>query len=164
MRGVNRDIDHSSDTDVAVYLLYFIHFFINQDIEDLWIKFGIRDKSRHILVQKLGVVFGTQLCKVILKSHVLTGCDVTSKVGAKAAALNSELEQYLESFGEMNEPSLESFEKTEKYLVRALQKNSKCTNFTELRYEFLQQNLYMKLKHYNHRSSPPEVVFKQGVL
>ena len=73
-------------------------------------------------VHKLGVVFGTQLCNVILKSHVLTGCDVTSKVGAKAAALNSESEQ--ESLGEMNEPSLESFEKAEKYHVRVLQKNS----------------------------------------
>ena len=63
---------------------------------------------------------------------------MTRKVGTKAAALNSEPEQYLESFGEMNEPSLESFKKAEKYLVRVLQKNSKCTNFNELRYEFLQ--------------------------
>ena len=78
---------------------------------------------------------------------------MTSKVGTKAAALNSEPEQYLESFGEMNEPSLESFEKAEKYLARVLLKNSKCTNFIELRYEFLQQNLYMKLEHYNRRSS-----------
>ena len=120
MRGVHRDIDHSNDTDLVVYLLYYIHYFINQDIEDLW----IRDKSRHMPVHKLGVVFGTQLCNVILKSHVLTGCDVTSKVGAKAAALNSESEQYLESLGGMNEPSLESFEKAEKYHVRVLQKNS----------------------------------------
>ena len=73
-----------------------------------------------------------------MKSHVLTGCDVTSKVGMKAAALNSEPEQYLESF-----------EKAEKYLVRVFQKNSKCTNFDELMNEFLQQNLYMMLRHYN---------------
>ena len=59
MRGVRRDIAHSNDTDVAVYLLYYIHYFINLDIEDFWIKFGIRDKSRHIPVHKLGVVFDT---------------------------------------------------------------------------------------------------------
>ena len=64
----------------------------------------------------------------------------------------------------MNEPSLESFEEAEKNLARVLQKNSKYTNFNELRYEFSLQNLYMKLKHYNHRSSPPEMFFKQGVL
>ena len=89
-----RFIVHLNDTGVVVYLLYYVHFFINLSIEDLWIKFGIGDKSRHIPVQKLGVVFGTQLSKIILKSHVLTGCDVTSKVGTKAAALNSEPEQY----------------------------------------------------------------------
>ena len=53
----------------------------------------------------------------------------------------------------MNKRFMESFEKAEKYLVRVLQKNSKCTNFNKLKYEFLQQNLYMKLKHYNHGSS-----------
>ena len=80
---------------------------------------------------------------------------MTSKVGTKAAALNNEPEHYLESIGEMNKkPCLESFEKVEKHLVVVLQKNSKCTNFNELMYEFLQQNLFMKLKYYNHRSSP----------
>ena len=113
-RGVRLVIIHSNDTDVTVFLLYYIHYFINLGIEDLWIKFGIGDKSRHIPVHKLGDILGTQLCKVILKSHILTGCDVTSKVGTRAAALNSEFEQYLESFSEMNEPSLESFEKAEK--------------------------------------------------
>ena len=62
---------------------------------------------------------------------------MTSKFGTKTAARNSEPEQDLESFGEMDEPSLESFEKAEKYLVRVLQKNSKCANFNGLRYEFL---------------------------
>ena len=55
----------------------------------------------------------------------------------KTAALNSEPEQYLKSFGEMDEPSLESFEKAEKYLGRVLEKNDKCANFDGLRYEFL---------------------------
>ena len=164
MRGVRRVIVHSNDTDVVVFLLYYIHYFINLGIEDLWIKFGIGDKSRHIPVHKLVVVLGTQLWKVILKSYVLTGCDETSKVGTKAAALNNEPQQYLKSFREMNEPSLESFEKAEKYLVQVWRKNSKCTNFSELRNEFLQQNLYMKLKHCNHRSNAPEMFFKRCVL
>ena len=53
----------------------------------------------------------------------------------------------------MNKRFMESFEKAENNLLRVLQKNSKCTNFNKLKYEFLQQNLYMKLKHYNHGSS-----------
>ena len=91
----------------------------------------LESKSRHIPVHKLGFIFS------ILKSHVLTGCDVTSKVETKTVALSSEPEQYLESFGKMDEPSLESFEKAEKYLARVLQKNSKCANVNGLRYEFL---------------------------
>ena len=90
MRGVRRVIVHLNDTNVVVFLLYYIHYFINLDIEDLWIKFRIGDKSRHIPVHKLEAVLGTQLCKFILKSHVLTGCDVSSRVGTKAAGLNSE--------------------------------------------------------------------------
>ena len=71
MRGVHRVIVHSNDTDVVVYLLYYIHYFINLGIEDLWIKFKIGDKLGHIPVHKLGVVLCTQLCKVILKPRVL---------------------------------------------------------------------------------------------
>ena len=92
MRGVRQIIVHSNDNGVAVYLLYCIHYFISQGIKDLWIKFGIGDRSKHIPVHKLGIVLGTQLCKIILKSHVLTGCDVTSKVGTKAATIKSEPE------------------------------------------------------------------------
>ena len=105
MRGVRRVIVHSNDTYIVVYLLYYIHYFINLGIEDLWIKSGTGNKSRNILVQKLGVVHGTQLCKVILKSHVLTDCDMNSKVRMKAAALNSESEHYLELFSKTNESS-----------------------------------------------------------
>ena len=48
MRGVPRVIVHLNNTDVVVYLLYCIHYFIYPDIKDLWIKLGIRDKSIHI--------------------------------------------------------------------------------------------------------------------
>ena len=95
-----------------------------------------------------------------MKSQVSTDREVTSNDGMKADALKNEPELYLESFGEMNELFLESFEKAEKYLVWVLQRNSEYTNFNELRYKFLQQNLYMKLKHYNH-SNPPEMFFNK---
>ena len=116
-RGVHLVIVHLNDSDVVVFLLCYIHYFINLDIEDLWVIFRIGDKSRHIPVHKLEAVLGTQICKATLKSHVLIGCDVSSRVGTKAAGLNSEPEQYVESFGEMNEPSVESFEKAERNLV-----------------------------------------------
>ena len=45
MRGVRPFIVHSNDTDVEDYLLYYIHYFINLGIEDLYLKFGIGGKS-----------------------------------------------------------------------------------------------------------------------
>ena len=50
MRGVRQVIVHSNDTDIVVYLLYYIHYFINLGIEDIWIKFGNGENSRHIPV------------------------------------------------------------------------------------------------------------------
>ena len=64
-------IVHANDTDAVIYLLYYIHYFINLGIKDLWIKFKIGDKLRDIPVHQWGVVLCTQLCKVISNSHVL---------------------------------------------------------------------------------------------
>ena len=58
-KAICRDIVHSNDSVIVIYLLYYIHYFINLHIEDFWIKFGIRDKSRHIPVHKLGLGFGS---------------------------------------------------------------------------------------------------------
>ena len=75
------------------------------------------------------------MCRTLLKTHIISGCDVTSKFGTKAAALKSKPEYYLLNFGESDE--MTGFQEAEKYLVQLLQKNSKCNSFGELRYEHL---------------------------
>ena len=70
---------------------------------------------------------------------MLAGCDVTSKIGTKSAALKSEPHVYLKNFGE-NE-LLESFTDAELYHIKVLQSNSTSATFDELRYE-----LYSKKK------------------
>ena len=67
---------------------------------------------------------GSSIYKFVLKAHVLSGCDVTSKVGTKAAALKSTHENYLRNFGEANEVTRELFALSERYLAQILQKNS----------------------------------------
>ena len=74
-----------------------------------------------------------------MKVHILTGCDVTSKIGTKSAALKSEPHVYLKNFGE-NE-LLESFTDAELYHIKVLHSNSTSATFDELRYE-----LYRKKK------------------
>ena len=57
--------------------------------KELWIKYGPGDSTRYIPIHKLADIMRSNICKFVLKAHVLFGCDVTSKVGTKAAALKS---------------------------------------------------------------------------
>ena len=69
-----------------------------------------------------------------MKVHILTGCDVTSKIGTNSAALKYDPHMYLKNFGE-NELLQSSFADAELYLIKVLQRNSTSTTFDELRYE-----------------------------
>ena len=99
MRGVQKVIVLSNDTDVFVLVLYYVHYFMEKGLVEIWMKYGTGEGERLIPMYILGNIIKPKLCKIILKAHILTGCDVTSKVGTKLAALNSEPELYLESFG-----------------------------------------------------------------
>ena len=65
-----------------------------------WVRFGAGEKTRniriHILVDKLGDHLSSS---IILKTHVLTGCDVTSKIGTKSSAMKINPERFLQAFG-----------------------------------------------------------------
>ena len=65
---------------------------------------------------------------MIIKAHILTGCDLTSKVGTKAAALKAFPERFLKDFGEGD------LTDAERYLVTVVKYNTKCETFDELRY------------------------------
>ena len=89
--GCKRVVVLSNDTDVVILLLNYIHHFSSIGLSELWIRFGTSDKTRHIPIHKLGEVLGSNMCSIILKAHILTGCDVTSKIGTKPAALKTNL-------------------------------------------------------------------------
>ena len=57
-----------------------------------------------------------------MKAHILTECNVTSKIGTKTAAIKASPESYLHNFGKENNPSAKAFLKAEEYLVRVLDK------------------------------------------
>ena len=50
-------------------------------------KFGTGDTSRFIPLHLIASQIWQIVCSVIIKAHVLTGGDVTSKIGTKVAAL-----------------------------------------------------------------------------
>ena len=69
-----------------------------------------------------------------MKAHILTGCDVTSKIGTKAAALQCETEKFITRFGDEQSPIIQ-FLKAEEYLVKVFKRKTKCKTLNELRLE-----------------------------
>ena len=79
--GAKRLVILSCDTDVKVLALYF-----NTDLKTnngcVLVLVILQDKSQ-------------ELCSVLPAVHILTGCDTTSKVGAKLSALKPPAAQLL---------------------------------------------------------------------
>ena len=72
----------SNDTDVIVALLYHMQMFLQCNLHGLWVRAGVADTIRYILLNTLYGCLGDQPAL-----HSLIGCDITSKVGPKKAAL-----------------------------------------------------------------------------
>ena len=69
----------------------------------------------------------------ITSAHILTGCDVTRKIGSKTAAfIKACPEKYLHDFGEDFHDY--NFQMTEKYFVKVIEPNIAAECFDDLRY------------------------------
>ncbi len=92
----------------------------------------------HTLAKKSGDV-----CKILPALHMLTGCNVSSKFGTKASALNAEPEVHLKNFG-MN-PHNSNLERVithaEDFLVQVLKRDTGCKNLDQLRYTIMARML-----------------------
>ena len=83
---------------MIIVVLYYMHIFLRDGLKELWIKGGKGDTSRYIPVHVLYEKLGSELCSVLPALHSLTGCDITSKVGTKKAAIQSNPVQFLSMF------------------------------------------------------------------
>ena len=75
-------------------------------VNKIWAKFGILERQRHVPVHQLAEILGTEKSRALLKAHILTGCDVTSKIGSKTAAFNTCPEKYLRLWRKVSRLSL----------------------------------------------------------
>lgn len=131
--GVERIVVLSADTDIFVLLLYYWQTLQVQGLFELWMKAGVRDSTRHIPIHLLASRIGLDLCKVLPAVHTLTGCDYTSKVGTKPAAIKAN-PLVLEHFGiSRNGPTEEDMVKAESYLVQVMKKGTTLTSMDSLR-------------------------------
>ena len=125
----------SNNTDVVVYYLTYENRCWFYRFREAWVRFGAGEKNKDIPIQVLANKLGDHLSSlIILKTHVLTRCDVSSKIETKSSAIKNNPERFFEDF-RIGEPSDAVFKSAEHYLVNVIQWSSNCSTFGELRYE-----------------------------
>ena len=81
----------SNDYDVVMYALSYFGSF---NVEELWVRFGSGINTRNIPIHSIFNKVGENISRMVLKSYILTGCDMKSKAGTKAAALKTSPEVF----------------------------------------------------------------------
>ena len=131
--GIERILVLSGDTDVFVLLMFYWSSLHSEGLKELWIRAGVANSTRYIPVHTLAPRVGTGLCCLLPLVHTLTGCDYTSKVGSKHAAINADPVDKLKDFDSAQGCSDVFTETCEAYLVQVLKKNSLCSTMDQLR-------------------------------
>ena len=130
--GASKVILLSNDTDVVVLGLHYWSLLKGHGLEELWIRAGVGNSTRHIPLHTLAEKMDPEICKVILPLHHLTGCDSSSKFGTKAAGLKANPAQHLQQLGK--DPANIDFVGVEQYLVNIFKSRTHCESMDQLRY------------------------------
>ena len=81
----------SNYTDVTVTLLFHVPNFLQNGLGELWVQAGRGTTTRFVPLRILHARLGSDdLSTVLPEPHSLTGCDITSNIGTKKAALDAE--------------------------------------------------------------------------
>ena len=111
----------SNDTDVIVYCLTCENKCRVNGCKEIWVRFGAGEKNMGIPIHVLANQLEDHLSSlIILKTHLVTGCDVASKIGTKPSAMKNNPEIFLEDFG-IGEPSDVAFKSAEYYFINVIQ-------------------------------------------
>ena len=121
----------SKDTDVFVYLLFYMNVFRDNGLEELWMAVGTGERRTFLPMHRLADKLGPRLCKALLKAHIGTGCDYLSKVGTKKAALLAQPESNLAAFGESAVLDEHQINEAEYYLVRVFKSRPRTAEDNE---------------------------------
>ena len=130
--GHQRAVVLANDADVFILLIHYMNEFMSRGLKELWIKYGTGKSERFIPIHILFTKLDSSISSSLLKMNVLTGSDVTSKVGTKSSALKVIQDIHLWKFGD-KESQDEGFKDAEHYVVKDMQTKSGCSTFNELR-------------------------------
>ena len=107
----------SNDSDVVVYLLYYMHYLSRNETVQVWTAFGKGSNASFLPIHFMYKKLGHNFCKCFLKVHIGTGSDYISKVGTKKSALKANPVANLNSFGETPFLDDSQVKEAERYLV-----------------------------------------------
>ena len=134
----------SGDTDVFVCLLY--HFVVNWKhlgLDELWLIRNSGLKRSILPLTKICLTLEEELIKCLPALHALTGCDTTSKIATKLAALNAiRIPRNLPLLANFNCPQLtdNAIQLAENFLVKCLKPTTHLETFDELRIDTFDNN------------------------
>ena len=132
--GARRIIVLSSDTDVFVLLMHYWNVLHSNGLSEMWLRASVGDSTRYIPIHTLASRVKEKLCHVLPLLHTLTGCDYTSKVGTKHAALNNvDPTEFFSNFDYTTGCSEAIVASCEGYLIQVIKKNSSCRTMDRLR-------------------------------
>lgn len=138
----------SSDTDVFVCAIYYYHsVFKSSGLQKLWTLSGKGHTTRYLPIHDICEVLDNQVIETLPAIHSLSGCDTTSKVGTKHAALirAKGYSYLLQDFGK-KDLSDGMLENAEEYLTRVLSKDFKVMNDLRIfKYHRMKNLDFMKL-------------------
>ena len=148
--GIKRCVVLSNDTDVIVALLHHMCVFEKKGLEELWVRAGVGASTRYLPVHDLYGRLGNDMCLVLPAVHCLTGCDYTSKIGTKKAALKADPVKYLRNFGRQTVISEDIKRNAEKYLVKVYRPKCDADSFTSMR-----EDVFHHTAGSSHQNLPP---------
>ena len=123
----------ANDADVVVLVLYYMETFVREVSQKLWIRYGTGDHTRYLPIHIMYGKLGASFCSVLLNAHILTGCDMTSKVGTKESTIKVKPDKFLHAFGSTDE--INFLRQSEEYILQVVPPTARCTTFDELRFE-----------------------------
>lgn len=118
----------SNDTDVIVALLFHLTTFLQEDLQELWVRAGRGNTTCFVPLHILHARLGPRTCTVLPALHSLTGCDITSKIGTKKAVVKAKPVVYLQRF-----VATALIQQAEQYSVHVVDVGNKSSNFVQLR-------------------------------
>ena len=88
-----------NNIDDFVLILHYVSLFFDKGINELWLKFGTGVYTQIFANHIVHSNIEHETCSVIFRLHIMTGCDVTSKIRRKYGPLNVKSIYYLKMFG-----------------------------------------------------------------